>query len=189
MATAKEPKKATRSKKILNEENQAENKISELPKTTKKTKLSINKVHNLFPSEEENIASEETEKASKKETKKKVIKEEKSKSYLVSFENAQETELLQAIENFAQSSGNSINKAILILAEQALKQPKELFFKPSPEFNEELNQNFKKIEDKIQSEIDNLKLECLEQFQCLLESKPENPKDQKNWLQNILKYI
>lgn len=195
MATAKEPKKAIRSKKVVNTEGQqhepkveAENKVAELPKkASKKNKLSINKVHNLFPEESTKEDSENT--APKKETKKKVLEEKNNKSYLISFENTQEIELLQAIQNFAQTSGNSVNKAILVLAEQALKQPKDLFFKPDPQFSQELNENFKKVEDKIQSEIDNFKLELLEQFQCLLETKPDNPKDQKSWLQNILKYI
>ena len=190
MATAKEPKKVTRSKRANPEEITPE-LPQEIPVVHKKPKLSINKVHNLFPVEPEVIAEE---KPKKKATKKKA--EEKTKSYLISFESPSEIELLKELEAFAEYSGNSINKTILVLAEKALRQkkekPSELFFKPAPEFGQELNENFRKVEEKIQNEIDNLKLEFLEQLQCLAEisrTQPENAKDQKGWLQNILKYI
>ncbi len=120
---------------------------------------------------------------------------EVTNSYLISFENPEELKLKEEIANFATASGNlQLNKAILLLIEKGLRNGEA---KQDVNFENKLNEiseKFKNLEEKMHSEFYTFKVEFIEQFQCFIEATrsqgdDSQPKEQKGWLQNILKYI
>jgi hypothetical protein len=201
----KEPKKISVSKLKLDEkkvkgngqvvsaspeatDQETQSKASSGKKVTKKA--SISKVQTLITEEPK------VEQASE------VLAEETNKTkqaLLLTLETNDELVLFGQIEEYAKTIGAaSLQEAIVKLMQNGLNSEQT-----SPDKVDALEakldkvlDGFKGVEDKFQSELYSLKVEFIEQFQCLVEAcrnQPEDatgkPQQQKNWLQNILRYI
>jgi hypothetical protein len=198
----KEPKKISVSKLKLDEKKakgngqvvnspseaviqESQTKASASKKVSKKT--SISKVQNLTTAQGSKIESVETLSASSNKAK---------QSLLLTLETSDELALLGQIEEYAKVIGvTSLQEAIVKLMQNGLASEKTDKVDALEAKLDKVLAGFKGVEDKFQSELYSLKVEFIEQFQCLVEACRNQTEDgkaapqQKNWLQNILRYI
>jgi chemotaxis protein histidine kinase CheA len=208
MALAKKTKKTKKAEEqdveAVEQANEQNNKTSSQTKKVSSSaskKLSLHKVQNLFPEAESDQKEEIKETkpkakstASRKTSSSTTSTKTKSKAaakqtLTIEAQDQAEEKLLTEIQAFAKTHNLKPEAAVLLLVKQALT-----IEAAKKQFNLELGEGLQKIEDKVQHEIDGLKIEIIEQFQCFLDAarvdeRNLNEGESKTWLQKILKYI